>query len=108
MEDPVDGRLDDGHVVGDHHQAALVAAEKLSEPDDRVGVEVVGRLVQQQGLRTAEQDPGQLDAPALTTRKRAERLAEDALRESDARSDGRGLSLGGVPALVVNSSCRWA
>ena len=82
VEDPVDDVLEQADVVADHHQPALVAAQEVAQPDDRVGVEVVGRLVQQQRLRAAEQDPGQLDAPALAAREGAERLAEHAVGQA--------------------------
>ena len=72
--------LEQADVVADDHQAALVVREEVAEPDDRVGVEVVGRLVEQQRLGAAEQDPGQLDAAALTAREGAERLVEDPFR----------------------------
>ena len=68
-------------VVGDHDQAALVAGEEAAQPGDRVGVEVVGRLVEQQdaaaGLAgVAEQDAGQLDAAALAAGEGADGLGE--------------------------------
>jgi hypothetical protein len=51
-----------------------------AQPGDRVGVEVVGRLVEQQDAAAvlagvAEQDPGQLDAAALTAGEGADGLA---------------------------------
>ena len=85
-------------VVADHDQPALVRLEELAQPDDRVGVEVVGGLVEEQRLGAGEEDPGQLDAAALTTREGLELLGEDALLDPEAAGDRGGLGLGGVPA----------
>ena len=98
VEDPVDRRLDDGHVVRDDHEPALVVAQELAQPTDRVGIEVVGGLVEQQCLGPAEQDARQLDASSLTTRQGPEGLLEDTFREADTCRDGRRLRLGGVAA----------
>ena len=65
---------------------------------DRVGVQVVGRLVQQQRVRAAEQDPGQLDPPPLPAGQRAQRLLQHPVRQPEAGRDRRGLGLGGVAA----------
>ena len=48
MEDAIDRRLEQLDVVADDHQPARVRAQEVTQPDDRVGVEVVGRLVEQQ------------------------------------------------------------
>jgi len=58
-----------------------VAGEEPAQPGDRIGVEVVGRLVEQQraaaGLgRVPEQDPGQLDSPALPAGEGTQRLRQ--------------------------------
>ena len=65
VEHAVDHRVEQLDVVADDDQAALVALEVVAQPADGVGVEVVGRLVQEQGLGTGEQDPRQLHPPPL-------------------------------------------
>jgi hypothetical protein len=57
VEDLVDDLLDQVRVVADDDQAAPVVLQVVTQPDDRVGVEVVGRLVEQQRLRVTEKDP---------------------------------------------------
>ena len=69
VEEPdlVDHRREQVDIVGDDHQATAEPLEEVAQPDDGVGVQVVGRLVQQQlnaGGRTVagavggrEQDP---------------------------------------------------
>ncbi len=88
-------------VVADHDQTALVRAEELAQPHDRVGVEVVGGLVEEQRLRTGEQDPGQLDPSPLAAGQGAERLAEQPVLDAEAGRDPRGFGLGRVAAAGV-------
>ena len=55
-------RVEEGAVVGDQHHAALEAAQQLLEPGDRVEVEVVGGLVEQQHVGHGHQRLRQRDA----------------------------------------------
>ena len=103
---PVDDVGEQLDVVADHHQPAGVRPEELAQPADRVGVEVVGRLVEQQrGRRTGagsvgrgEQDARELDAAALTAGQGAQRLGQNPFGQAEARADPAGLALGGVSA----------
>ena len=52
-------------VVGDQHQPAAERGQPLLEELDRVEVEVVGRLVEDQHLVLADQQPGQRGALGL-------------------------------------------
>ena len=49
--------------MGDEHHRAGIGGEKVLEPRNRVDVEMVGRLVEQQQLGLADQRPRQQDAP---------------------------------------------
>ena len=49
-------------VVGDEKHGAVVAREELLEPTDAFEVEVVGRLVEKQQVRVAQQQLGEGDA----------------------------------------------
>ena len=84
--------------MGDHDEPAAVRLEVVAQPDDRVRVEVVRRLVEEQRLDPGEQDARELDAAALTTGQRAQRLAEHAVVEAEVARDAVRLALGGVPA----------
>ena len=53
--------------MGDGDDRALVVGEVLLEPGHGLGVQVVGRLVQEQQVGLGEQQPGQRDAAALAT-----------------------------------------
>jgi hypothetical protein len=110
VEDLVDDRVEQLDVVADDDQPAGVLGQEAAQPGDRVGVEVVGRLVEQQRRGVGEQDAGQLDAAALTAGQRAELLAERPLGQAEVRADAGRLGLGGVAAERVkrSSSCRTA
>ena len=58
--------------MGDRHDGAGVVLQELLEPVDALGVEVVGRLVEQQQVGAAEQQPAQRDAAALATGQRGD------------------------------------
>ena len=98
VEDAVDGLADELDVVADHDQPALVVLQELAQPHDAVGVEVVRRLVEDHRLGIGEQDAGELDATALTTREGLQRLVEDAVGQGEVVRDGRRLGLGRVAA----------
>ena len=98
VEDPVDDLAEQVDVVGDDDQPALVDREVVPQPQDRVGIEVVGRLVEQQGLRPAEEDAGELDPASLAAGEGMQWLAEDALLQSEGGGDRGSLGLGGIAA----------
>ena len=56
LEDPAGDVVEEVAIVGHGHDGALVLLEVALQPGDRLGVEVVGRLVEQQqvgGARAA-------------------------------------------------------
>src|SRR5215469_10072495 len=59
------------HVAGDNDGAALVGqgAQQPAQPGDAGGVEAVGRLVEQENLRVAEEGRGQAQALAHAERE---------------------------------------
>jgi hypothetical protein len=62
--------------VADDDEPALVVLQELAQPHDAVGVEVVGRLVEDHRLRIGEEDPRELDAATLAAGQRLQRLVE--------------------------------
>ena len=84
--------------MADDHQPAAEGPQVVPQPGHRVGVQVVGGLVEQQRLGTAEQDPGQLYPPPLAAGQGAQRLPEHFLRQAEAGGERRRLGLGRVPA----------
>ena len=72
LDDPRRQPLEERAVVGDEHHGAFVLGEKALEPLDRLDVEVVGRLVEQQQIRLADQRARQQHAPAPSARQRVD------------------------------------
>ena len=58
----VDDGVHEGAVVADHEHGAAVALEEVLQPAHALQVEVVGRLVEQQQVRLAQEQLGQRDA----------------------------------------------
>ena len=54
----------------DRDDRAGIVLEEALEPGDRLGVEMVGRLVEQQQVRRLQQQPAQRDAAPLAARQR--------------------------------------
>ena len=72
LEDPVGDVVEEVAVVGDDHHRAREVAQRALEPGDALGVEVVGRLVEQQQVGLLEQQPAQRDAAPLAARELAD------------------------------------
>ena len=92
-------------IVADHHQPAGVRLEEVTQPTQRVGVEMVGRLVEQQGggmrgagLGSSEKDPRDLDPPPFAGGQGPKRPVEGMLGKVEVRADTEGFTLGGVSA----------
>ena len=73
LEDPAHHIVEEVAVVGDHQHRAGIFLEMAFQPLDALGVEVVGRLVEQQDRRLLDQQPGQRDAALLAARKIVDR-----------------------------------
>ncbi|OIQ96268.1 hypothetical protein GALL_217880 [mine drainage metagenome] len=58
--------------MGHRHHGAREAGEELLQPFHRFGVEVVGRLVEQQHVGLGQQQPTERDAALLAARERAD------------------------------------
>ena len=68
----------------DQHHRCVEARERLLEPLQRLDVEVVGGLVQQQQLRAGRQRAGERGARELAAGERVERALQVVLREAQA------------------------
>ena len=89
LEDPARDVVEEVAVVGDRDDGAVVLVQVALEPRDRLGVEVVGGLVEQQQVGLREQQPAQRDAAPLATRElraRRRRRAAAAARPSRSRA----------------------
>ena len=85
LDDAPDDAVHELAIVRGHQQRALVRLEEALQPDERLDVEVVGRLVEQHGVGPHQQDARQRDAHLPPARQRARRRRPS----SPARSRGR-------------------
>ena len=66
--------IEEPAIVRDHHGAAGEVEQRLLEGAQRVDVEVVGRLVEEQDVAARAQHLRQMDAVALAAREVADRF----------------------------------
>src|SRR5690606_11744072 len=69
LEDPAGGVVEEVAVVRDRDDRAGIFRQIALEPRDRLGVEMVGRLVEQQHVGARQQEPAERDAAPLPARK---------------------------------------
>ncbi len=109
LEDPLRDVVQEVAVVGDGDDRARVLVEEPLQPLDRLGVEVVGRLVEQEQVGVLEQEPGEGDAAALAAGQRRDirvvrRAAQGLHRDLDVAFHVPGV--GGVDPVLERCSAR--
>ena len=72
LQNPFGGVIQEVAVMGNSHHGAGVALQKLLQPVHRFGVQVVGRLVEQQHVGLGQQQTAQGHAALFTTRQHAD------------------------------------
>ena len=70
LEDPAGDVVEEVAIVRDRDDRARVVLEEALEPRHRFGVEMVGRLVEQQQVRRLQQQAAQRDAAPLAAGQR--------------------------------------
>ena len=76
LDDPRRDRLQKIPVVRDKDQCARKLAQEVLEPADRLGVEVVRRLVEEEKIRLRGQCPAECDAALFSARERPDQSIE--------------------------------
>jgi hypothetical protein len=79
--------VEEGAVVGDDHQAAGVTREVVLEPEQRLEIEVVGGLVEQQQCGLRHEEAGEVRTHHPAAGERARRQVGIALLEAEAGED---------------------
>ena len=72
LEDPSGDVVEEIAVVRDRDDGARVLLERPLEPGDGLGVEVVGRLIEEEEVGFGQQQPAQRDPSTLATRERGD------------------------------------
>ena len=101
-------RIHEMTVVRDDDERALVADEELAQPVDRVEVQVVGRLVEEERLRPAEERLRQKDAHFLSALQLGHRAAVQPVRDVEALEQNRGVALRLVAVLFADNAFELA
>ena len=83
-------RVDEGAVVRDQEDGAGIRLQIALEPEQGVDVEMVGRLVEQQQVRLAEQEPRQRHAHRPAAAERVHRALEVGHLEAEPHEDRLG------------------
>jgi len=83
LDDPVGDAVEEVAVVRDEDDRADEALERRLERLDRVDVEVVRRLVEDEQVRTAHHQEQELEARALAAAQQAVRPAHLLVREQE-------------------------
>ena len=82
--------VDESTIVADENHRRAARRQKLLQPLNRLDVEMVRRLVEQQHIGTAQQNLRQLDAHTPTARKFTRRTLE--IRAQETQSEQRALN----------------
>ena len=69
LEDPAGGVVEEIAVVGDRDHGPVVLGEEALEPGDRLRVEMVGRLVEEEQIGVPEEEPAERHPAALPARE---------------------------------------
>ena len=69
LEDPARDLVEEIAVVSDGHDGAGVVFQEALQPGHQLGVEMVGRLVEQQQVGPLQEEPAQRDAAPLAARQ---------------------------------------
>ncbi len=95
-------------VVRDHDQGAVVVVQEALQPVDRIQIKVVGRFVQQQRLRIAEQRLGQQHANFLPALQLAHLALVQLIGKVQSLQQQRGVGVGGVAVLFADDALQLA
>ena len=67
LENPASHVVEEVAIMGDGDDAALIVVQEAFEPGDRLGVEMVGRLVEQEQVGRGQKQTTKCDATLLAT-----------------------------------------
>lgn len=93
FEDPAGHVIQEVTVVGDRHHGAFEVVQEAFQPGHGLGVQVVGRFVQQQHVRLFEQQAAQRYAAALTPDRWAILASQSGRRSASAARSSWALRL---------------
>ncbi len=105
LQDGVRQRVEEGAVVRDHQNRPRIAPQVVLKPQQRLQIQVVRRLVQQQQVRLLHQQARQVRAHHPAAAQRARAAVEVALAEGQPAQDALRQRLR-LPAVVLVAMAR--
>ena len=103
VRDGRDHAVEEVAVVGDEHHAALVRGEEALEPAERLEIQVVGRLVEQQEIGAEQEQARQRRSHAPSAREFGERSMDLVGPEAEPAEDHLGLGLEPIAAQCLEA-----
>ncbi len=102
LDDAADHPVHEVAVMAGHQQRPLeLAGQPLFQPDDRLDIQMVGRLVEQQHIGVEGQDPGQGDAHLPAAAERLDRPVIGVRADAEAGEDRLGAGFQVVAAAML-------
>ncbi len=95
-------------IVRGHHERALVLLQKILEPEDRLDVEVVRRLVEEHRVGLHQEDARERHAHLPPAGEGADVAVHDLVREAEAREDLSSARLERVATELLEARLRLA
>ena len=98
-------------VVADHQQGARPGVQQIFHRGEHIGIQVVGRLVENQHVRFIQQNQHELQATLLTTRQvldRGRQLCTGKAQTLQHLRGGQLLTIGNVATLLATNHIRDA
>ena len=89
LQDPLGDIVEKIAIVRDRDHRARILLQEMLQPGHRFGIQVIGRLIEQQHVRLGQQQAAQSDAPLLAARK----LADHGIPRRQAQRVGGDLEL---------------
>jgi hypothetical protein len=107
VHDVIAHRVEEVAVVRDQQQGAGIAGEPLLEPQQRIQVQVVGGLVEQQQIGRLEQRARQVDAHAPAAREGRQRPVQVGLEEAQTHQQLGGAGRGAVAVQRLDGAVQF-
>ena len=90
VDDAIGHPIEELAVVSDQQQRAAIPPQPLLEPENRIEIKVVGRLIEQQQVRATHERLGEIETHAPASRERPHRPCLVLSRKAESMQQPRG------------------
>ena len=95
-------------IVRDSDDGPVVAHEEVFEPVDGLEIEIVGGLVEEQGLRVAEESLGEENADLLAALELGHLALVELVRDVETLEEDGGVGLGLIAVFIADDAFELA